>query len=70
MPIYKKLAFIVRIRGLKWYTASFAKTIETSRYLLIRQKKQFVTGNKAWFGKLVLSNDQKDSHDIALPFVV
>jgi hypothetical protein len=31
-------------------------------------KEQFVTGNKAWFGKLWFSKDQKTAHDISTTF--
>lgn len=32
------------------------------------KQEQFVTGNKAWFGKLWFSKDQKSAHDISTTF--
>lgn len=37
-------------------------------HIQLDDKEQFVTGNKAWFGKLVLSDDQKDAHEISTAF--
>ncbi|MFI4963492.1 MAG: hypothetical protein ACHP6H_06515 [Legionellales bacterium] len=34
----------------------------------VDNKEQFVTGNKAWFGKLWFSRDQKAAHDISTTF--
>jgi hypothetical protein len=44
------------------------QTSQLNGHIQIDGQEQFVTGNKAWFGKLVLSNDQKDSHDISTTF--
>ncbi|KTD56389.1 hypothetical protein Lsan_3077 [Legionella santicrucis] len=44
------------------------QTSQLNGHLRIDDKEQFVTGNKAWFGKLVLSDDQKDSHKISTAF--
>ena len=43
------------------------QTSQLNGHLRIDDKEQFVTGNKAWFGKLVLS-DQKDEHKISTTF--
>jgi hypothetical protein len=34
----------------------------------VDNKEQFVTGNRAWFGKLWFSKDQKTAHDISTTF--
>ncbi|KTD41665.1 hypothetical protein [Legionella parisiensis] len=44
------------------------QTSQLNGHLRIDDKEQFVTGNKAWFGKLVLNNDQKDAHEISTTF--
>ena len=44
------------------------QTSQLNGHVQVDDKEQFVTGNKAWFGKLVVSNDQKDSHDISTTF--
>lgn len=47
------------------------KAVQTSQlngHLRIDDKEQFVTGNKAWFGRLVLSKDQNDTHKISTTF--
>ncbi|KTD10714.1 hypothetical protein Lgra_1680 [Legionella gratiana] len=44
------------------------QTSQLNGHLRIDDKEQFVTGNKTWFGKLILSNDQKDSHKINTTF--
>ncbi|WP_454783166.1 hypothetical protein [Legionella sp. WA2022007384] len=44
------------------------QTSQLNGHLRIDDKEQFVTGNKAWFGKLVLNNDQKDTHEISTTF--
>lgn len=44
------------------------QTSQLNGHVQIDEKEQFVTGNKAWLGKLVLSSDQKDSHDISTTF--
>ncbi|WP_182352791.1 hypothetical protein [Legionella sp. PC1000] len=47
---------------------SVLQTSQLNGHLRIDDKEQFVTGNKAWFGKLVLNNDQKDAHEINTTF--
>jgi len=47
------------------------QALQTSRlngHIQLDDKEQFVTGNKAWFGKLWFSNGQKKSHDIHTTF--
>jgi hypothetical protein len=44
------------------------QTSQLNGHVQVDDKEQFVTGNKAWFGNLVLSNDQKDAHDISTTF--
>lgn len=44
------------------------QTSQLNGHLQIDDKEQFVTANKAWFGKLVLSDDQKDSHEVSTAF--
>lgn len=44
------------------------QTSQLNGHIQIDDKEQFVTGNKAWFGKLVLSDGQKDTHDISTAF--
>lgn len=49
------------------------QAIQTSRLngnvqIGVDNKEQFVTGNKAWFGKLWFSKDQKTAHDISTTF--
>ncbi|KTC89937.1 hypothetical protein OQJ15_02825 [Fluoribacter dumoffii] len=44
------------------------QTSQLNGHVRIDDKEQFVTGNKAWFGKLVLNNGQKDSHEINTTF--
>ncbi|PWY56410.1 hypothetical protein DGG96_02675 [Legionella qingyii] len=44
------------------------QTSQLNGHLRIDDKEQFVTGNKTWFGKLVLNNDQKDTHEISTTF--
>lgn len=44
------------------------QTSQLNGHVQVDDKEQFVTGNKAWFGRLVLSTDQKDSHDISTTF--
>ncbi|MBI2785310.1 MAG: hypothetical protein HYX60_02965 [Legionella longbeachae] len=44
------------------------QTSQLNGHVRIDDKEQFVTGNKAWLGKLELSNDQKDSHEINTTF--
>lgn len=44
------------------------QTSQLNGHVQVDDKEQFVTGNKAWFGKLALSDDQKDSHDISTTF--
>lgn len=44
------------------------QTSQLNGHFQVDDKEQFVTGNKAWFGQLILSNDQKDAHDISTTF--
>lgn len=44
------------------------QTSQLNGHVQVDDKEEFVTGNKAWFGKLVLSADQKNSHDISATF--
>ncbi|MGL5743088.1 MAG: hypothetical protein ACRCXC_11405 [Legionella sp.] len=44
------------------------QTSQLNGHLRIDDKEQFVTGNKAWFGRLMLSDDQKNSHEISTTF--
>ncbi|WP_392537476.1 hypothetical protein [Legionella sp. 227] len=44
------------------------QTSQLNGHIRIDDKEQFVTGNKAWFGKLVLNDDQKDTHEISTTF--
>lgn len=44
------------------------QTSQLNGHVQVDEKEQFVTGNKAWFGKLVLNDDQKDAHDISTAF--
>lgn len=44
------------------------QTSQLNGHVKVDDKEQFVTGNKAWFGKLLLSNDQKSAHDISTTF--
>ncbi|QMT59926.1 hypothetical protein [Legionella sp. PC997] len=44
------------------------QTSQLNGHVRIDEKEQFVTGNKAWFGKLVLNDVQKDTHDISTTF--
>lgn len=44
------------------------QTSQLNGHVQVDDSEQFVTGNKTWFGKLALSNDQKDSHDISTTF--
>ncbi|MGC1182670.1 hypothetical protein [Legionella sp.] len=44
------------------------QTSQLNGHVQVNNKEEFVTGNKAWFGQLMLSNDQKDSHDISTTF--
>lgn len=44
------------------------QTSQLNGHLRIDDKEQFVTGNKAWFGNLVLNNEQKDTHEISTTF--
>lgn len=40
------------------------QTSQLNGHVQIDDKEQFVTGNKTWFGKLVLNDAQKEAHDI------
>lgn len=44
------------------------QTSQLNGHMRIDDKEEFVTGNKAWFGKLVLGNDQKDVHKISTTY--
>ncbi|KTD67303.1 MULTISPECIES: hypothetical protein [Legionella] len=44
------------------------QTSQLNGHLRIDDKEQFVTGNKAWFGKLALNDEQKDDHEINTTF--
>lgn len=44
------------------------QTSQLNGHLQIDDKEQFVTGNKAWFGKLALNDDQKSAHEINTTF--
>lgn len=44
------------------------QTSQLNGHVQVDDKEQFVTGNKTWFGQLVLSNDQTESHDISTTF--
>lgn len=44
------------------------QTSQLNGHIQVDDKEQFVTGNKTWFGKLVLSEGQKDTHDISTTF--
>jgi hypothetical protein len=44
------------------------QTSQLNGHVQLDDKEQFVTGNKAWFGKLWFSNDQKTGHDINTTF--
>lgn len=44
------------------------QTSQLNGHILTGDKEQFVTGNKAWFGKLLLNHDQKESHEISTTF--
>jgi hypothetical protein len=44
------------------------QTSQLNGHILVDEKEQFVTGNKAWFGKLILTEDQKNAHDISATF--
>jgi hypothetical protein len=44
------------------------QTSQLNGHVRIDDKEQFVTGNKTWFAKLALSDDQKDTHEISTTF--
>lgn len=44
------------------------QTSQLNGHVQVGDAEQFVTANKAWFGQLVLSDDQKDSHEISTTF--
>lgn len=44
------------------------QTSQLNGHIQVDGKEQFVTGNKTWLGKLVLSNNQKDTHEISTAF--
>ena len=44
------------------------QTSQLNGHIQVDEKEQFVTGNKTWFGKLALSDNQKDPHDISTTF--
>lgn len=44
------------------------QTSQLNGHVQVDDKEQFVTGNKAWFGQLILSTDQKVPHDISTTF--
>lgn len=44
------------------------QTSQLNGHLRIDDKEQFVTGNKAWFGKIIVNKEQKEPHELRTTF--